>query len=97
MSFKTGSQMGRHAFSTVTSASFGIVTSVLLDAVVIALFGMGRQTDAYFIAVTIPTVIITILLLQATRVVQPVFMRKRRAEGEAGGGSRPRERAFSSS
>ena len=85
MSFKTGSQMGRHAFSTVTSASFGIVTSVLLDAVVIALFGMGRQTDAYFIAVTIPTVIITILLLQATRVVQPVFMRKRRAEGEAAG------------
>jgi putative peptidoglycan lipid II flippase len=83
--FKTQSKMGRHAFSTVASASFGMATSVLLDAIVIALFGMGWQTDAYFIAVTIPMVIITILMLQATRVVQPIFIRRSKTEGEAAG------------
>src|SRR5690242_10734645 len=77
-----GSKIGRNAFSTVVSASLGVLTSVLLDAVVIALFGMGKQTDAYFIAITIPQVIITILILQATRVVQPLFITKRQSAGD---------------
>src|SRR5207237_1025012 len=48
-------------------------------------FGMGRQTDAYFIANTIPIVITTIIMLQATRVVQPIFVSKRETGGEAAG------------
>ena len=77
--------MGRHAFSTVASGSFGIVTGVLLDVMVVALFGMGWRTDAYFIAVTIPLVIITLMMLQATRVVQPLFINKRETQGEPEG------------
>jgi len=81
----SGSKMGRHAFSAVASASSGIVTSVMLDAIVIAVFGMGRKSDAYFIANTIPMIIITILMLQATRVIQPIFINKREAQGESAG------------
>jgi putative peptidoglycan lipid II flippase len=83
--FKHSSTMGRSAFSTVASASFGVVTSVVLDAIVIALFGMSRQTDAYFIAVTVPMLIINILNLQATRVIQPIFISKRQTHGEQDG------------
>ncbi len=77
--------MGRHAFSTVASGSFGIVMGVLLDVMVVALFGMSWHTDAYFIAVTIPLVIITLMMLQATRVVQPLFINKRQTQGEPEG------------
>jgi putative peptidoglycan lipid II flippase len=82
LSFKGESRMGRHAFSTVASGSLGIVAGVLLDVLVVALFGMSWRTDAYFIAVTIPLVIITLMMLQATRVVQPLFISKRHTEGE---------------
>jgi putative peptidoglycan lipid II flippase len=77
--------MGRHAFSTVASSSLGIVAGVVLDVTVVALFGMSWRTDAYFIAVTIPLVIITLMMLQATRVVQPLFINKRQTQGEAEG------------
>jgi putative peptidoglycan lipid II flippase len=85
ISFKGESKMGRHAFSTVASGSFGIVTGVLLDVMVVALFGMSWHTDAYFIAVTIPLVIVTLMMLQATRVVQPLFINKRQTQGEPEG------------
>src|SRR5436190_4254329 len=81
----SGSKLGRHTFSTVTSASLGTVTSVVLDAIVIAIFGMSGKTDAFFIANTIPLVFATILGLQATRVIQPIFLSKRETEGEAAG------------
>jgi putative peptidoglycan lipid II flippase len=82
LSFKGQSRMGRHAFSTVASGSLGIFAGVLLDVMVVALFGMSWRTDAYFIAVTIPLVIITLMMLQATRVVQPLFINKRQTQGE---------------
>ena len=77
--------MARHAFSTVASGSFGIFAGVLLDVMVVALFGMSWHTDAYFIAVTIPLVIVTLMMLQATLVVQPLFIKKRETQGEPEG------------
>ena len=82
VSFKGESRMGRHAFSTVASGSLGIFAGIVLDVIVVALFGMSWRTDAYFIAVTIPLVIITLMMLQATRVVQPLFINKRQTHGE---------------
>ncbi len=82
LSFKGQSKMGRHAFSTVASGSLGIFAGVVLDMIVVAMFGMSWRTDAYFIAVTIPLVIITLMMLQATRVVQPLFINKRQTHGE---------------
>lgn len=79
------SRIGRHASSTITTAGLGMVTSVLLDAIVIGFFGMGSQTDAYFIALTIPTVITTIMAIQSARVIQPMFIRKRETVGEKAG------------
>jgi putative peptidoglycan lipid II flippase len=77
------SKIGRNAFSTVVSSSFGIVSSVLLDALIMGLFGMGWQTDAYFIAITIPMLLNTIIALQATRVIQPIFISKRETVGDS--------------
>jgi putative peptidoglycan lipid II flippase len=85
LSFKAESRMGRHAFSTVASSSLGIFAGVVLDIMVVAMFGMSWRTDAYFIAVTIPLVIITLMMLQATRVVQPLFINKRQTEGKQEG------------
>ena len=67
------------------SGSFGIVASVVLDVMVVMIFGMSWHTDAYFIAVTIPLVIITLLMLQSTRVVQPLFIKRRHTQGEPEG------------
>ena len=66
-------------------APSGSWPSVILDVMVVAIFGMSWHTDAYFIAVTIPLVIITLLMLQATRVIQPLFIKKRQTEGEIEG------------
>lgn len=74
--------MGRHAFSTVSTGSLGVGAGVVLDVVVVAIFGMSWRTDAYFIAVTIPLVLVTLMMLQATRVVQPLFISKRQTQGE---------------
>jgi putative peptidoglycan lipid II flippase len=75
------SKIGRNAFSTVVTASLGVATSLIVDAVVIGMFGMGWQTDAFFIAVTLPTISITIMVLQATRVAQALFIRKLESVG----------------
>src|SRR6266851_1404458 len=79
----SNSKIGRQALSTVVASSFGIITSVLLDALTMGLFGMGWQTDAYFIAITIPILLITIMTLQATRVVQPIFIGRRENVGDS--------------
>src|SRR6266487_7192345 len=76
------SRIGRHALSTVAASSLGIATGVLLDAIIMGMFGLGSQSDAYFIAITIPLVAITIMSLQASRVIQPLFISKREREGE---------------
>jgi putative peptidoglycan lipid II flippase len=77
--------MGRNAFSTVASASFGIVTGILLDMLVVYFFGLSPETDAYYIAMTIPWALITVLMLQASRVVQPVLIAKRQSGGDPSG------------
>jgi putative peptidoglycan lipid II flippase len=76
------SKMVGRAVSTVTSTSLGIVAGVVLDMIVVATFGMKSQTDAYYIAVTAPLVIITLMGLQATRVVQPLFITKWETAGK---------------
>lgn len=76
--------MGRNVFLTVTSGSVGLLAGVVLDAIIIGIFGMGKQTDAYYIANTIPMAIITILMLQATKVILPIFIRARQESETAG-------------
>src|SRR5580704_8916694 len=82
-SFRGSSKIGRHAFSSATTALLGMVTGVVVDAIVIAMFGLGWQTDAYYISFTIPYVLITIMNLQSTRVVQALFIARREKQGEA--------------
>ena len=82
---KNTSKMGRNAFSTVASASFGVVTGIVLDMLVVNLFGLSPETDAYYVAITIPLAVVTILMLQATRVVQPMLIAKRQSGGDSDG------------
>ncbi|HEY3862881.1 MAG TPA: lipid II flippase MurJ [Verrucomicrobiae bacterium] len=81
-SFKGNSKIGRHAFTSVSTAVMGMGTGVVLDAIVSAFFGLGWQTDAYYISFTIPTVLITIMSLQSTRVVQALFIARKEKHGE---------------
>ena len=59
---------------------FGTVTGFILDAVILALLGLGLQTDAFFIASTIPFLITSVMREQVT-VLQPIFVRTRTLNG----------------
>lgn len=74
-----------NAFITTASASLGVVASVILDALVMAVFGLSSVTDAYFVASTIPMVVTTVMALQASKVVLPMFINTREQFGEAEG------------
>jgi len=71
--------------STVISAlSFlGVAGAFLLDAVVAARYGLGVQTDAFYVAVGVPQLIWSILSSSATRVLTPVFTESLEEKGEA--------------
>lgn len=74
-------RLGRSAFVTSASAAAGVVTSVALDALVMALFGLGWLTDAYFVAATIPMAIISMMSVLASKVIQPMFITAREQSG----------------
>jgi hypothetical protein len=48
---------------------------------VIGLFDLRSQTDAYFIAVTIPMAVLTISCSRRHGWVQPIFISKRQEQG----------------
>jgi len=47
----------------------GVVTGLLLDALILAVFGLGKETDAFFAALTIPFLIDGVLSVQFTQVL----------------------------
>jgi putative peptidoglycan lipid II flippase len=72
--FDTLSQLTRNTAVTTFFSMLAVVSGVVLDGVMVAIFGLGAETDAYFIASLLPLVAITILYLQAGKVVQPLFI-----------------------
>src|SRR5262249_39006560 len=77
--------LGRNAFSAAFFGAMGAGCTVVVDALVLALFGLGWTTDAYFVASTLPLVLGTTLVLLASTVVQPLFIHARNQEGERPG------------
>ncbi len=63
----------------------GVGCTVVVDALVLATFGLGWTTDAYFLATTVPLALTPVLAVQAWVVVQPLFIHARENEGEQSG------------
>ena len=49
----------------------GVLTGMLLDAIILASFGIGHETDAFFVALAIPILIDGTLGIQLTQVLIP--------------------------
>lgn len=63
----------KNASITATLGGFGVVSGLILDAVILGTFGAGSQTDAFFTALTIPLLITTVFSVQGPKVLIPVF------------------------
>jgi putative peptidoglycan lipid II flippase len=61
--------------------ALGIVSGAVLDAVILARFGLGKETDALFASLAIPTLITSALELQAPKILIPAFTRCTEDEG----------------
>src|SRR5262245_16918654 len=77
--------LGRNALSTAFAGGLGVACTVAVDALVLALFGLGWMSDAYFLATTVPLTLTTALTVQAWVVVQPLFIHERESAGEQSG------------
>ena len=58
---------------TASMSAAGAVAGLSLDALILFWFGAGAQTDAYFAALVIPTLLIGILSIQLPKILVPVF------------------------
>ena len=51
----------------------GVLSGLILDAVILASFGLGKQTDAFFVALAIPILIDGTLSIQVTQALVPIL------------------------
>src|SRR6266550_6014577 len=61
--------------------TFGIVSGAVLDAIILARFGLGAETDALFASLAIPVLITSALDLQAPKILVPALTRCAENEG----------------
>jgi putative peptidoglycan lipid II flippase len=61
--------------------TLGIVSGAVLDAIILARFGLGAETDALFASLAIPTLITSALDLQTPKILVPAFARCGEDEG----------------
>jgi putative peptidoglycan lipid II flippase len=62
--------------------SAGVLSGLVIDAAILAFFGLGQQTDAFFAALAIPYLIDSTLAIQFTQVIVPVMAGIRQESGE---------------
>jgi putative peptidoglycan lipid II flippase len=72
----------RNASISTFWRSFGIVSGAVLDAVILAHFGLGRETDALFASLAVPMLITSALEIQVPKILIPVITRCTEDEGE---------------
>ncbi|PYO51138.1 MAG: hypothetical protein DMD72_00395 [Gemmatimonadetes bacterium] len=63
----------KNASTTATLGGLGIVSGLILDALILSAFGVGSQTDAFFTALTVPLLITNVFSIQGPKVLIPVF------------------------
>ena len=60
-----------------------IVSSLVLDVVVAAFFGVGQETDAFFVASTIPLLVYVVLKRVCEVALVPIFVDQQTQQGKA--------------
>ena len=75
---ENGPPRGRHGLARTSSgiavlAAAGVLTGFAVDATIAALFGASAQTDAFFIAATIPFALASVLLASANQALVPLI------------------------
>ncbi len=65
--------MFRNTSITFFFQGLGTASGVVLDAVILAVFGMGTQTDAFLAALALPMLISGMFEVQGTKVLVPLF------------------------
>lgn len=51
----------------------GVASGLVLDALILAVFGVGVQTDAYLAALALPLLVVNTLAIQGPKILIPVF------------------------
>lgn len=62
--------------------AFGTVSGAVLDAVILAHFGLGAETDALFVSLAIPNLITSALEVQTPKILIPAFTRSTEEGGD---------------
>src|SRR5579871_4054485 len=71
----------KNAGITTFWRALGIVSGAVLDAVILAHFGLGSETDALFASLAIPSLISSALDIQSPKILIPAFTRCTEEEG----------------
>src|SRR2546425_4333735 len=78
----TSNYLIRNAGIIAVWRGMGVVSGAVLDAVILAYFGLGNETDALFASLAIPYLITSALELQAPKILIPAFTDCMENEGE---------------
>lgn len=68
-----GGAVARQSFLSGGMASVAVATGLLLDVVAAAVFGAGRDTDAFVVAARFPLALTAILMVLGNQVLVPTF------------------------
>ena len=63
----------KNAGITAGLSGAGAVSGLVLDALVVFAFGVGYQTDALFAALTVPTLLNSVVSVQSPKIIIPLF------------------------
>jgi putative peptidoglycan lipid II flippase len=81
-------QSNRHAVRSAGKISiinsFGFISALLIDVVIAGRFGLSQDTDALFIALTLPQLIVSIFLVAANVALVPHFTKVLLLKGKPG-------------
>src|SRR6266446_3101443 len=79
--FALNNYLIRNASVTSLLRGIGVVSGLVLDATILAYFGLGKETDALFASMAIPLVISSALENQTPKVLVPVLTHSLEKEG----------------
>jgi putative peptidoglycan lipid II flippase len=63
----------KNASIIATLSGLGVISGLILDALILSTYGVGSETDALFTALTVPLLITTIFSIQSPKILIPVF------------------------
>ena len=77
-----GNYLFRNTGITSICQGLGVICGVALDAIILATFGLGGQTDALFAAWALPKVLGGLMEIQGPKMLVPIFMKSSEEDSE---------------